>query len=378
MSCDGASRRWPLSAPDLLGEAQRPAPASVPVSAGAVAGFDVGGTNIRAEVLGADPSAGVGVRRSDRPETMAGITEAICDMVASFESELSVPVGAVGVGCAGLVGRSGVVTTSPNIPAIDDFPLRAELAERLARPVTVDNDATAALRGEMEGGAADGFSDGLLCTFGTGIGAATLLDGAIRRGAHGLAGEAGHMVVAPEGPECLCGRRGCWERVASGDALGRAARAAAEAGRAPALRERVAGRVGDLRGRHVGELATAGDPVARRLLRECSRWVALGLNNLILLIDPQVVVLGGGLSELGEVFLAPVRDELAEIYIDQERRPPVAVRPARHGDRAGVIGAARLALDDLAGAGFGGLDGAPVDEAPRGGPLRHGADALAR
>ncbi|MCY3662428.1 MAG: ROK family protein [bacterium] len=315
---------------------------------GRLAGFDIGGTNIRAEVLASDAGAH-DARRSDRPGSMAGIVEVICEMVCGMEEALAEPVAALGVGCAGLVDRSGVVATSPNIPAIADFPLRSLLTERLRRPVVVENDATAALRGEMEGGAASGLADALLVTFGTGIGAALLLDGEIRRGAHGLAGEAGHMIVAPDGPECLCGRRGCWEQLASGEALGRAARQAAGAGKAPALRDRAAGRIDALRGEHVGELATAGDPVARRLLREFSSWVALGLNNLILVLSPEVIVLGGGLSELGEVFLAPVRDALAKIFVEQGRRPSVEVRRARHGDRAGVIGAAHLARDALGG-----------------------------
>ena len=103
----------------------------------------------------------------------------------------------------------------------------------------------------------------------------------------------------------------------------------------------------EIRGEHVGELATAGDPVARRLLRTAAGWVALGLNNLILLLSPEVVVLGGGLSELGEVLLAPVRDALDEVYLERRRRPPVELRVARHGDRAGAIGAALLAVDLL-------------------------------
>ena len=107
----------------------------------------------------------------------------------------------------------------------------------------------------------------------------------------------------------------------------------------------------------MGELATAGDPVARGLLRELCSWVARGLNNLILVLSPEVVVVGGGLSELGEVFLAPVRDALSEIFVEQPSRPPVEVRQARHGDRAGVVGAAHLALDALAGPDLHGAGG---------------------
>ncbi len=314
-----------------------------------VVGFDIGGTNIRAEVIDSTSVPATAAQRRTRPGSMDDIVDAICHMVGEIEEELPGGVAAVGVGCAGLVNRSGTVVTSPNIPEIRDFPLLSMLAERLGRPVAVDNDATAALRAEMSCGAAAGFDNALLAAFGTGIGAALALDGEIRRGAAGLAGEAGHMIVAPGGPECPCGRRGCWEQVASGEALGRAARDAARAGKAPALAERVGGRISDIRGEHVGELATAADPVARRLLREYAGWVALGLNNLILLVSPEVVVLGGGLSELGEVFLAPVRDALAEVYLELHRRPPVELREARYGDRAGAIGAALLARDLLDG-----------------------------
>ena len=313
---------------------------------GLVAGFDVGGTNIRAEVLdGTDAPAAATAKRRACPEIADGIVDVIAAMARAIETEYQRTLAAVGVGCAGLVNRQGTVLTSPNIPGVSDFRLRALLGERLGRPLAVENDATAALRAEMTSGAAAGVNDVLLATFGTGIGAALVADGAIRRGMSGLAGEAGHMIVAPDGPACPCGRSGCWERLASGGALGRVAREAARAGRAPGLLGRVEGRVDDLRGEHVGELAAAGDPVARSLLREVAAWVALGLNNLILLLDPEVVVLGGGLSELGEVFLAPVREALEEVYVEQRRRPPVEVRAAYHGDRAGAIGAALMAAD---------------------------------
>ena len=312
-----------------------------------VAGFDIGGTNIRGELIGPAVPPDNALQRRGRPAATGDIVDAICAMVRAMESEHSERVDAVGVGCAGLVTTAGTVLSSPNIPGIREFPLRELLSERLQRPVAVDNDATAALRAEMESGAAVGASDVLLATFGTGIGAALALDGEIRRGAAGLAGEAGHMIVAPGGPECPCGRRGCWERVASGDALGRAAREAARAGKAPSLLERVGGRPEALRGEHVGEMAAALDDVALHLMQELAAWVALGLNNLILLLSPEIVVLGGGLSELGEVFAAPVRHALQGVYLEQHQRPVVALETARNGDRAGAIGAALLAVDLL-------------------------------
>ncbi len=316
------------------------------LTGGLVAGFDVGGTNIRAEVLdGVGAPAATTAQQCGCPATSDGITDAIVDMVRRIEHERRQRIAAVGVGCAGLVDRRGTVATSPNIPGIRDFPLRAMLGERLGCPVVVENDATAAVWAEVTSGAAAGVADALFATFGTGIGAAIVAGGEIRRGASGLAGEAGHMIVDPAGPACPCGRSGCWERLASGAALGRAAREAARSGRAPALLARVDGRIDDLRGEHVGELAATGDPVARSLLRGVAGWVALGLNNLILLLDPEVVVLGGGLSELGEVFLTPLREALEDVYVQRRCRPPVEVKAAHYGGRAGAIGAALLAAD---------------------------------
>ena len=142
------------------------------MTGGLVAGFDVGGTNIRAEVVGPGGLPAAAARRRIRPGSMGDIVEAICDMTDGIEEELAGGVTAVGVGCAGIVNRSGKVVTSPNIPEIRDFPLQSLLSERLERPVAVDNDATAALRGEMGCGAAAGVENVLLVTFGTGIGAA--------------------------------------------------------------------------------------------------------------------------------------------------------------------------------------------------------------
>src|SRR5881296_1312859 len=158
-----------------------------------------------------------------------------------------------GVDIGGLVNSDGVLRMGPNLPHLRHTPVRDELATRLDLPIAVDNDATCAAWGEHRAGAAQGFADALCVTLGTGIGAGIIDDSEIEHGAHGFAGEAGHMVVDPHGPVCPCGRRGCWERMASGSGLGRLARDAAEAGRLERCLELAGGEVTALLGEHVAQ-----------------------------------------------------------------------------------------------------------------------------
>ncbi len=341
-------------------------------------GFDIGGSNIRAEVLdshgcplqlrtslrralpGASetaqgqafegiPEAGGPHRlpppEGRLPEAVMGIVE---EMTASAGEEISSRIAAVGVGCAGLIGRDGVVLASPNIPGFKGVPLRALLAERLGRRVALDNDATAAAVAEASLGAAAGASDAVFLTLGTGIGAAVMTDGAIRRGSHNLAGEAGHMIFERGGRPCGCGGRGCWEQSASGTALGRLARGRAEAGGWESLRALGGGQTKGIRAEHVTMLARSGDRVACDLLGEFAENVAVGVNNLVAMLDPEVVVMGGGLfaeAEAGGFLLSRLKVALEGMLSYGRRRPAVALRRAELGDRAGAIGAALLARD---------------------------------
>ncbi len=154
-----------------------------------------------------------------------------------------------------------------------------------------------------------------MITLGTGIGAGIISGGEVLRGANGYAGEAGHMVVDPSGPLCSCGRRGCWERYASGSGLARLAREAATAGRLGAVMALARGDAESVRGEHVTEAAAAGDPGALEVMAELGWWIALGLANLTALLDPSVVVIGGGLVEAGELLLGPTRAAYSEIRV---------------------------------------------------------------
>ena len=281
------------------------------------------------------------VLREARLSTPAG-TDALLDVLDAVALALA-PYDSFGVGAAGLVSTDGVWRAAPNVTGVWDFPLEARLTARLGHPVAVDNDATCATLAEWQAGAAFGASDVVLVTLGTGIGGGIVSGGRLVRGANGFAGEPGHVVVDPNGPPCVCGRRGCWDRYASGSGLARLAREAATGGRLA----RVVARAGDaeaVRGEHVQFAAREGDHEALVVIDQWAWWVALGLVNLANLLDPEVVVMGGGLTGAVDLVLAPVRRHFADLlYAPTHRRHP-RIEMAALGEQAGAIGAALLVV----------------------------------
>jgi glucokinase len=181
-----------------------------------------------------------------------------------------------------------------------------------------------------------------MVTLGTGIGGGLVTDGLLVEGAHGFAGEFGHSVVDPYGPACPCGKRGCWERFASGSGLGRLGREAAQAGYAPRVVELAGGDPEAVRGEHVTAAAAEGDPGATQIIAQFAWWLALGLANLANIFDPGVIVLGGGLIESGGVLMTPTRAAFDELVEGKEYRQ-MEILPAYLGERAGAVGAALVA-----------------------------------
>jgi glucokinase len=299
------------------------------------AGVDIGGTKCLGVVV---DDAGA-ILREERLTTPVGV-EALLDVLEALAAALA-PYDSFGVGAAGLVSIDGVWRAAPNVSGVWDFPIAERLAERLGHPVRVDNDATCATLAEWQAGAALGATDVVLVTLGTGIGGGIVAGGRLVRGANGFAGEPGHMVVDPNGPPCVCGRRGCWERYASGSGLARLAREAATGGRLA----RVVALAGDaeaVRGEHVQFAAREGDHEALVVIDQWAWWVALGLVNLTNLLDPEIVVMGGGLVGAVDLVLAPVRRHFADLlYAPGHRRHP-RIEMAALGEQAGAIGAALL------------------------------------
>lgn len=303
-------------------------------------GIDVGGTKLLGVAI--DPARPDAPQQTSRRSTPRG-TEALLRSLVELVEALD-PDGdaSVGIGLPGLVDHADRFRYGPNLPGVVDVDLGGELAERLRRLVVVDNDATCATLAEFEFGAGAGHADGILLTIGTGIGAGVVVDGAVRRGAHGFAGEPGHMVVDPCGPQCPCGRRGCWERFASGSGLGRLGREAAVAGRLPAAVD-LAGDAEGVRGEHVVAVARDGDAEAGVVLDEFAWWLALGIANLVDVLDPSIVILGGGVMDAADVLLDRVGQAVPAQVMGGPHRPTVPVVGARAGESAGAVGAALIA-----------------------------------
>ncbi len=233
--------------------------------------------------------------------------------------------------------------TLPNLPNVRKAPLREALTAATGHPVVVDNDASVATLGEVTYGAAVGRRDVLLVTLGTGIGGGFLFDGRPYRGAHNFGAEIGHFTVDLDGPLCACGERGHWEAIASGSALGRMARNLVAKGGGAALVAAAGGDATAVTGLHVGRAAARGDSDARSLLVQYAENVAVGLSGLANILDPECIVIAGGLVELGPLLFGPLQEAFGRHIEGVDYRPAVAIVPAQLGERAGGIGAAVLA-----------------------------------
>ncbi len=310
-------------------------------------GVDIGGTKVAAGVV--DPEGHVLERlRRDTPSSSPQATEdTIADVVAELRTRHEVT--AVGIGAAGWIDVTGSsVLFSPHL-AWRHEPLRDAVRRRIRLPVIIENDANAAAWAEWRFGAGQGESHLVCVTLGTGIGGAVITDGVMLRGKYGVAGEFGHMTVVPGGHRCECGNRGCWEQYASGNSLVREARELAASGSPVAqnLLDRVGGDPGRITGPSVTEAAKDGDPVAVELFEEVGRWLGVGLANIAAAFDPGTFVVGGGVSEAGELFLGPARDTFRRTLTGRGFRPEAQVLRAALGNEAGLVGAADLARENI-------------------------------
>lgn len=306
-------------------------------------GVDVGGTKIAAGVVD-DAGRIVQKVRISTPTAAAesvedGIVEAVLQLQARYD------VAAVGVAAPGFVdAQRTTLRFTPNLPMLDR-PLQAILQPRVGRPVVVENDASAAAWGEYRFGGGRGVADVVLLAVGTGLGGGIVLDGRLLRGAFGVAGEFGHVRIVPGGLPCGCGNRGCWEQYTSGRALIRQARALVRSNpqRAVRLLELSGGDVDAISGLMITKAAREGDPASVDLLAELGRWLGEGIADIADVLDPAVVVVGGGVSEAGDLLLEPARQAFAASLSAGTHRPHLMIRAAELGNDAGLIGAADLA-----------------------------------
>ncbi len=308
-------------------------------------GVDIGGTKVLAVRLNAAGEVEAWSKRRT-PVSASDVIDAVLFSVAQVaegagQAPETLPLG---VGFPGMLDRNGTAHFCPHLHSVDGMDLRRLLAERRDpnAATVVLNDATAACWAEHSVGAARGFEDVLMVTLGTGIGGGMVAHGRLLEGGHGFAGEIGHMVIDPHGPPCPCGKRGCWERFASGDGLGRLAREAAMAGTLDCAVAAAGGDPEAVRGEHVTEAALKGQPEALAVMKEYAWWLALGLANLSNVLDPSIIVLGGGLIEAEQAVMEPLRHDFANLVEAPEARA-LPVLAAELGEKAGAVGAALLA-----------------------------------
>ena len=307
-------------------------------------GIDIGGTKVLGGVVDSDGNVLAHARRDtpadDGPKIVQRVVEVIRELADVHEVE------AVGIGAAGWIdAKRSTVLFAPNL-AWRNEPLRDEVARHIPVPVVVENDANVAAWAEFQFGAgADAHESMVMYTIGTGIGGALVLGGELVRGASGIAGELGHVLAVPDGHPCGCGRRGCIEQYASGNALVRFAQtlAAEDAAGATQLLEMSGGPVEAITGPMVTSAAKVGDPVAQEAFRQVGYWLGNGLADLVQILDPQLLVIGGGVIDAGDALLHPTRAAYEEALAQRGRLSVAEIRGALLGNLAGVVGAADLA-----------------------------------
>jgi len=315
-------------------------------------GVDIGGTKVLGVALGPDhdvvAEARVPTPRGKREIVGSHVAEAVAQVVVELDRALGT-AGAtpVGVGAPGMVDRQGRLCFAPNLPQAHGVDWTELIGDRLpGRAVLIENDANFAVLAEHRLGAARGYRNVVMVTLGTGIGGGIVLDGRVQVGSAGFAGEIGHMVVDPAGPACPCGRRGCWERFASGAGLGVFAREAALAGNLGEVVRMAGGDPESVRGEDVSAAAAGGDPAARRVIEQVGWWIGFGLANLACVLDPECFVLGGGVVQAGDLLVDAARATFTELVEGGDRRPGAVIVPAAFGERAGAVGAAFAARQD--------------------------------
>jgi glucokinase len=311
-----------------------------------VVAVDLGGTQIR---VGLADLAGNFLRRVACPtEAGQGLEAVLRRLVARIQEVrkglADEDILGVGIGSPGPVDPlAGLIISPPNLPGWEEVPLRDILEQRLRLPVRLANDANAAALGEWAFGAGQGRQNMVYVTISTGVGGGVIAEGRLLLGHRGLAGEVGHMTLEADGPRCNCGNYGCWEALASGTAMARDGAEAAQSGRSPVLAELCQGEVERVDARMVGEAAGRGDPVAHEIIERAAVYSGVGVANLLHLYSPEIVLVGGGVSRLGDVLFTPMRQVARERVMPPYRDVPI--EPAVLAADVGLLGTVALFLE---------------------------------
>ena len=307
-------------------------------------GIDVGGTKVLGGVVDEAGKVLTTARKDTPRQGGSALTQTIADVAKDLLQQHS--VASVGVSAAGFVSSDRkTMLATPNIADWNGVDLDNQLTKLIGLPVVIENDANAAAWGEAKFGAGKNQDHMMMLTVGTGIGGGIVVNGALYRGAFGIAAEFGHMRVVPEGHICGCGARGCFEQYASGNALLRHAREAINASPEVArnLLSRGDGTVAGLTGQAITDAARDGDPVALAAFNTTGQWLGAGIASLAVLLDPACVVIGGGVIDAGEILLKPTRESLERNMPFAGKHPYPQIIAAQLGNEAGLVGVADLA-----------------------------------
>jgi len=319
-----------------------------------IVGVDIGGTKVAAGLVNRSTGA---IRnatrmpmaaRGDAAAGLAAVTGAIDALLSESQAAQSAAQG-IGICAPGpLDPKTGVVLNPPNLPCWRNFPLAGELSRIYGLPVQVDNDANAAALAETLWGVGRGYRTVFYVTIGTGIGTGIVFDGQIYHGRTGSAAEGGHMTIDFDGPPCGCGKRGCIETFAAGPAIARLARARLlEAGSPNSRLLAFAGGNRDaITSQHVGQALAAGDPVAQHVLQQVVGYLSVWLGNIIDLLEPDVVIIGGGVADMLKPFFPEITRRLAGNCVNQ-RGQEIPLLAACYGADAGIAGGAALCVRAL-------------------------------
>jgi len=313
--------------------------------------IDLGGSKILTAVV--DPQGEVlSNNESITPATKGreAVIQSIVDSAHRVLKQASVAIAeicAIGVGAAGISNpETGILFTSPNLPGWRNVLLRDIMQEKLGKKTFLINDANAAALGEFYFGAARGVRNFIYITISTGIGGGIVVDGKLYTGAIGTAGEVGHMIIDDDGPICKCGNRGCWETLASGTALAGEAKHRIKEGVRTSILEYADGDIEKLTAQVIQRAAEQGDSLAEELVARTGYYVGVGLANLINIFNPELIVIGGGLSNIGGMLLEPAFRTAGERAYKEAFRA-VRFASARLGRNSGVLGAAAFALQEM-------------------------------
>ncbi|CAB4366479.1 MAG: ROK family glucokinase [Actinobacteria bacterium] len=307
-------------------------------------GVDVGGTKVLGGVVDESGAVLKTARRDTPREGGSALTQAIADVAKELMADFTID--SVGVSAAGFVSSDRkTMLATPNIAGWNGVDLDYELTSLIGLPVVIENDANAAAWGEARFGAGRGKEHMLMLTVGTGIGGGIVVNGDLYRGAFGIAAEIGHIRVVPEGHLCGCGARGCFEQYGSGNALMRHAREAIAASPdiARNLLSRGDGTLEGLTGKAITDAARDGDAVALAAFNTTGQWLGAGIASLSVILDPECVVIGGGVIDAGEILLAPIRSGLERYMPFAGKHPYPEIIAASLGNEAGLVGVADLA-----------------------------------